>query len=831
MWRNYLIVGVRNLARSRGYALINILGLALGLAACLLILLYVRYETSYDKWLPDSDRIFQVQATWHEPGQPITPNQSSPLPVRETIASGFSAIDAVTIVQPGRLSTVRDGQPVFVDAVVVDPSFFDIFKLDFLRGSAATALPNITSVVLTESEAIKQFGTSDVLGRTITEQAGDTRRDYKVTGVIKDLPKNSHMKLATIFRFDPHAYDDVPPAFKSWGTMGQYHYVRLRSAGDAAAINAALHAWEKRVIPTETSDGKARSRADIMDLKLVNVADVHLGEAQISAATPGNDSRTVATFAVIAVLILVMACINFVNLATARAGQRAREVALRKVLGASRRQLIVQFLGESLLIAAIAMLIALSVAELATPYLARFLDMALNIEYFGSRGVLLPALLLVILVGLAGGLYPALYLSRFQPARVLKANQSAAETQGSGRLRAILVVTQFAISIGLIACTAIVYSQTRFVQNFDLGFEREGLIQARGAWTLTDRGTYDSFRRELMRQPGIVAVGRTNLQAVGATNKTILDVRLPGATEHVDMGFYRVDPEYFPTLGTRLLAGRLLDERHSNDLIVRPPDGAAAQSGPDLAARGLNIVVNRKAAALLGFADPAAILGRQAMVTVDGGAPVPCTIVGIVEDTRIRTARDEIEPIIFSYDPTRTSFLIIRYRGVEPATAMAGFRKVWGRFLPDLPFEGEFAEDLIAELYQRERAQGAIFAGFAGFAILISCLGLFGMASFTTERRTKEIGIRKVLGARIRDIVRLLAWQFSKPVIIANIIAWPVAWWAMRDWLNNFDARIPLGPGPFVMAGLIALAIAIGTVAGHAFRVARLNPIHALRYE
>jgi putative ABC transport system permease protein len=831
MLRNYLIVGIRNLARSRGYAFINILGLALGLAACLLILLYVRYETSYDKWLPGSERIFQVQATWHEPGQPVTPNQASPLPVRETIAGGFPAIEAVTVVQPGRLATIRDGQPVFVDAVAVDPSFFDIFKLDFLRGSAATALPNVTSVVLTESEAMKQFGTSDVLGRTVTESAGDTRTDYKVTGVIRDLPKNSHMRLATIFRYDPSVYDDVPPAFKSWGTMGQYHYVRLRSPEDAERINFALPAWEKRVIPTETSDGKTRSRADIMDLKLVNVGDVHLGEAQLTAATPGNDSRTVATFAIVAVLILVMACINFVNLATARAGQRAREVALRKVLGATRRQLVFQFLGESLLITALAMLIALSVAELATPYLAGFLDIALHIEYFGARGVLLPALLLVILVGLAGGLYPALYLSRFQPARVLKANQGSAEAQGSGRFRAMLVVTQFAISIGLIACTAIVYSQTRFVQNVDLGFEREGLIQARGAWSLNQRGSYDSFRLELMRQPGIAGVARTNLQVIGATNKTIIDVKLPGMADRIDMGFYRVDPEYFPTLGMRLLAGRLLDERHANDLIVRPPEGAEPGSGPDLVRRGLNVVVNRRAAALLGFADPASALGRQAAVTVDGGDPVPSTIVGIVEDTRIRTARDEIEPIIFSYDPTRTSFLVVRYRGVEPAAAMAGFRQVWSRFLPDLPFEGEFAEDLISELYQRERAQGAIFAGFAGFAVLISCLGLFGMASFTTERRTKEIGIRKVLGARIRDIVQLLAWQFSKPVIIANVLAWPIAWWAMRDWLNNFDARIPLGPGPFVMAGLIALAIAIGTVAGHAFRVARLNPIHALRYE
>jgi putative ABC transport system permease protein len=831
MWRNYLTVGLRALARHKSYAFINIFGLALGLAACLLILLYVRYETSYDKWLPGSDRIFQVQATWHETGQPITPNQASPLPLRDTIAGGFPGIEAVTIVYPGRLATIRDGQPVYVDAVSVDPSFFDIFRLEFVRGSARTALPNVTSVVLTESEAIKQFGTLDVLGRTITEGSGEQRTDYKVTGVIRDLPRNSHMALATIFRFDPSAFDDVPETFKSWGAMGQYHYVKLRPDVDAARINAALPAWEKKVIPAETVDGRTSSRADIMDLKLVNVADIHLGEAQLTAMTPGNDARTVTTFSIVALLILAMACINFINLSTARAGQRAREVALRKVLGASRRQLIVQFIGESLLLASLAMLIALTLVELATPYLAAYLDMGLRIEYFGANGFLLPALGLILLVGAVGGIYPAFHLSRFQPASVLKANQSASETRGSGRLRTALVVTQFAISIGLIVCTAVVWSQTRFVQTVDPGFEREGLIQVRGGWRLAEGGNYEAFRSELKRAPNIVGVARTNL-GVAATNKTIIGVMPSGSTELTEMGFYRVDPDFFPTMGMRLLAGRLLDERHAKDMIVRPPEAAAAAAaGPPLAQRGLNIVVNRRAAKQLGFADPAAALGKQARVGVDGGDPVPSTIVGVVEDTRIRTARDEVEPLIFSYDPTRTSLIVVRYRGAVPSKAMEEVRRAWNRFLPDAPFEGAFAEDLIAEQYERERARTAIFAGFSIFAILIACLGLFGMAAFTTERRTKEIGIRKVVGARIRDIVRLLAWQFSKPVILANLIAWPIAWWAMRDWLNGFDARIALGPGPFVMAGLIALAIAVGTVAGHAFRVARLNPIHALRYE
>jgi putative ABC transport system permease protein len=831
MWRNYLTVGLRSLAKNRTYAFINIFGLALGLAACLLILLYVRYETSYDKWLPDSDRIYQVQATWHEPGQPVTRNQTSPLPVRETIAGGFPQIEAVTIAQPGRLRTMRNGQPVFIDQLYVDPAFFDIFQLEFVRGSRERALPNVRSIVFTEEEALKQFGTLDAVGRVITERTQEGTYDYTVTGVLKDLPKNSHLRLATVARFDPNTYNDVPPEYKSWGTMGQYHYVKLRPGSDAAAVNAALPAWEKRVIPPQTIEGKTSSRADIMDLELVPVPDVHLGEAQLSALSSGNDARTVTTFSIVALLILAMACINFINLATARAGQRAHEVALRKVLGASRTQLVTQFLAESLLIVGLAMLIALALVELGTPLLANFLDADLRFEYLGAGGYLPTMLGLTAAVGLLGGLYPAFVLSRYQPARVLRANKSSAEPQGSARLRNILVVTQFAISIGLIVCTAIVYSQTQFVQTIDPGYEQEGLIQLEGGWRFTDAGNFDAVKREMARVPGVVSIGRTNL-GVATTNKSIQLMNIPGTTETTDVGVYRADPDFFPAMGMRLLSGRLLGERFANDLIPSAPDGmtpAAADAG--LVARGVNIVINRQAAKQIGFNDPAAAVGKQTKISVGGDAMVPSTIVGVVEDTRIRTARDEIEPLVFTYAPQGTSQMIVRYRDAVPSQVMAGLQRVWTRFQPDVPFEGAFAEDLVAELYERERTRGAIFTGFSVMAVVISCLGLFGLAAFTTERRTKEIGIRKVLGAKVRDIVRLLAWQFSKPVILANLVAWPVAWWAMRDWLNTFDARIDLGPGPFLLAGLLALAIAIATVASHALRVARANPIHALRYE
>jgi putative ABC transport system permease protein len=827
MWRNYLTVAFRTLTRNRAFALINISGLALGLAACLLILLYIRHERSYDSWLPESDRIYQVQATWHEPGQPITKSQHSPFPIREQFAAGFPQVEALTVVTSGRTVLMKDGQPIFLDASSVDPSFFDIFKLDFVDGSPARALPDMRSVVLTESEAIRQVGTTKAVGRTVTFGAGEGRQDYAVSGVIRDLPRNSSLKLGVLFRYNPADYDSWPASDKGWGNMNQQHYVKLRRGADSAAINQALPAWEKKVIVPQSVGGKSLSQADILDLALVPIADVHLGDAVQGAMTEMGDPRTLATFGIVALLILGMAVMNFINLSTARATQRAREVALRKVLGARRGQLVTQLIGESLLTAGIAMLLALGLVEIASGSSGAWIGADLRFDYFGKGGLLLPALGLFLLTGLLGGLYPAFYLSRFQPAEVLRANKASAEAPGSGRLRAALVVLQFAIAIGLIVCTSIIYWQTRYVQEVDPGYRRDGLIQIDSAWRFAgNNAEYETARREMLAIPGVVSAGRTNI-GIAATNKSIQAVQAPGGTEGLSIGFYAVDSDFFQTMDMRLLAGRFLGDRFAEDKVARADGDGPAQ----VAGRGLNIVVNREAAKLLGFAAPQAAVGKTVMAGLDGSDLVPTTIVGVVGDTRIRTARDAIEPLLYRYDPQRTSQVVVRYAAARPRDVMERLNGVWRKFEPEIPFQGRFAEDVIAELYSAERARGALFAAFSGLAVLIACLGLYSLASFATERRTKEIGIRKVLGARVRDIVRLLAWQFSKPVILANLVAWPVAWWAMRDWLNTFDARIALTPGPFVLAGLLALAIAVATVGGHALRVARLNPIHALRYE
>jgi putative ABC transport system permease protein len=414
---------------------------------------------------------------------------------------------------------------------------------------------------------------------------------------------------------------------------------------------------------------------------------------------------------------------------------------------------------------------------------------------------------------------------------VLKANKSSAEPPGTGKLRAALVVGQFAVSIGLIICTAVVYAQTVYARTADPGYRRDGLIQVEnlGRRQLLERST--AIADEIRRVPGVVSVGRSGI-GVATQNNSNSGVQVPGQAEPVTIGNYSIDPEFFETMGIERVAGRLFDRNRTADMVDQtyPP---TPESQRAMVARGVNLVVNELATRRMGFRSPADAVGKTVSVTfVDAEyGVVPARIIGVVRDSRFRSIREPIDPIMFSWDPNGTGALLIRHDGRDPQGVRSRVEQAWKRLAPDVPFDGEFSEERVAELYDAEESRAKVFAGFALLAVIIACLGLFGLAAFTAERRTKEIGIRKVLGARTRDIVRLLAWQFSKPVIIANLIAWPIAWWAMREWLNTFDARIDLGPLPFVLAGLLALAIAIGTIAGHAFRIARANPIKALRYE
>ena len=546
--------------------------------------------------------------------------------------------------------------------------------------------------------------------------------------------------------------------------------------------------------------------------------------------TPGNDWRSITTFAVIAALILGMAVVNFTNLATARASQRAREVALRKVLGATRKQLIVQFISESVLISGTSMLLALALVELLVRPFAAFLDADIALSYFGRDGILLPAIGLALLVGIASGIYPAFFLSRFQPAQVLKANRSAAETPGSGRVRTVLVVFQFAVSIGLIICTAVIYGQTVFARSVDPGYKRDHILQVEELGRAQLWPKADMIVNQMKRVPGVEAAALTDI-GVSTNNQSNTYIIPPGTPRQILIGQYNVGADYLNAMGLTLRAGRWFDANRPIDDMTQPyPPKPEVEKA--IAQRGVNVVINEYAAKKLGFKSVQDAVGKvvRGKLFSDDAGIMNVNIIGVVGDTRFRSVRTPIEPMMFRKVTAGPGWLIIRYRG-DPATLKAAVERRWKQITNEVPFNAKFSEDVIGELYEKEDARAQTFAAFALLAVIIGCLGLFGLAAFTAERRTKEIGIRKVLGARTRDIVRLLVWQFSRPVMIANIIAWPVAWWLMRDWLNTFDQRIALTPLPFVVAAVIALGIAVATVVGHAVKVARANPIHALRYE
>ena len=832
MWRNYLTVGIRALAKNKTYAFINIVGLAIGMAACLMILLFVRYEMSYDRWVADNDRIFQFQS-WYKSSETGEENklQMTPWIAGERLGKDFPQVEHRVYGFSTTPVFIKDGQASTIeDWLFVDANFLKVFPLPMRRGDHE-ALSEPNTVVLSEKEARRLYGTDNVLGRTHSVISRGKTRDMKITGIVKDLPTNSHLKLSSVARIDYAQFNaDVPQQMECWGCQNGWVWAKLKRPADAKLIQANLQAWEKRNIPDEHA-GEARFNAgDDQDWHLVNVKDIHLGAAQDGALTPGNDRGTIVTFAVIAFLILAMAVVNFTNLATARASQRAREVALRKVLGANRRQLITQFIAESVLISILAMLIALALVEILLPSFAAFLKADMDVTYFGGEGILLPVLALVLAVGVLGGLYPAFFLSRFQPASVLKANKSSAETAGTGRLRSALVIGQFAVSIGLIICTAVIYGQTVYARTVDPGYKRDQILQVEelSRYQLIDKGEAIAERTRLV--PSVVAVGRTTI-GVATDNNNNTGLMVPGRTEPTTIGNYQVDEGFLSAMGMEMLAGRWFDEsRPMDDMSLPFPPEPASQRA--LAARGGNIVINELAAKRLGFNDPAQAVGktfRAGLVENEIGL-VPVTVIGVVKDARFRDIRQPLDPIMFVNTNNGHSYLIVRFTG-DPRAARAGVERAWKTITNEVPFNAKFSDDVILEIYEAEDARAKTFAGFATLAVTVACLGLYGLAAFTAERRTKEIGIRKVLGARSRDIVRLLAWQFSKPVIVANLIAWPVAWWVMRDWLNGFDARVELGPTPFLLAGLLALAIAIGTIAGHAFKVAHAKPIHALRYE
>ncbi|WP_298089190.1 FtsX-like permease family protein, partial [uncultured Sphingomonas sp.] len=684
---------------------------------------------------------------------------------------------------------------------------FRVFALPLLRGDEANALAQPSSVVIDERTAHKYFGDSNPIGRTMVV-AMDAPVTYRVTGVFRDLPPNSDLKLSIL---TPLSHTPPNDNWYHWGSSTLVTYLRFDKPAAARSFEGKLDAFVNRRGVELAEPGKPAT--DFQTLKLLPVTRVHLEPA-------GQESQsrriTVVTLGLVGLLTLLIAIVNYINLATARAGLRAREVAMRKVLGAKRRALVGQFLGEAVLTVALAALGGLMLAELGLPLVNAAGGLSLVIPY----GIVVPALaILAIVVGVAAGAYPAILLSRFPAAAVLASARAPGGGRAGMRLRELLVVFQFGLAIAFMIGTAILVAQTRHVRQTDLGFDRDGLLVIRSmADSLVEPARKPAIVTTLQALPMVRSITLSNAAVGGSGENNSDNVPLPGVPgTGPSLAWSIVGPDFFTTHGARLIAGRLFDDAHGED-----------DAGARNLREGVNIVVNRRALNSLRIGSPQAAIGK----TVGGDRPR--TIVGVIDDMRFDSPRNPVAPTYYLYyrDPTKigTSVATIRYAG-DPRTALAAVRGVWQRMVPQVPFVGDTADTRLRDFYEADDRATRLFGIGAGLAVLIGCVGLWGLASFNTARRIKEIGIRKTLGASSADIVLLLVGQFLRPVLLANLIAWPLAFVAMRTWLAGFDDRITLSPVYFVGASLIATMVAVLTVLGQSLRASRAAPAWALRHD
>ena len=829
MFANYLTVALRNIVRNKLYSAINICGLALGLTCVTLIALFIRDETSFDKWVPDSANLYRLDQTYLLPGRAPLELAASDFPLPALLKDNLPEVAAMTRFWP-RPKTVTIGNRAFAqDIAEVDTDFFQVIRFPLAAGNAASVLSQPDSIVLSQSLARKYFGNGDPMGRTLVVNkqncpfvsiasissisCPNDAVTLRVTGVMADLPHNTHMRAEAVMPHKSPA-DSITDFFKEhWFGANGYAYVRLAPGSDPAAVARKIPALLDRNVNVLEDLGMPLKASRTIQAHLVPFRDVHMdGGAQVENVVPPGNPVMLYGLGVIGALILLVACFNFTNLATARALLRAREIALRKCAGARRGQIIFQFLGESLLTALLALVLALSLTEMLLPAYDSFLGRPIALHYASDWPLLALMLSIAIAAGLASGFYPALILSRFRPAPVLRANEAG--HTGSSLLRSALVVLQFTVAIGLAIVTLVVSAQLDFMRQQGLGFRRDNILVISTYRRMTESAR-ESFVAELRRHPGILEVAQS-ADIPFSGSDYFAQMRLPGHPEYLTMLKQLVTPEYFRLYNIRLLKGRLLSDARGEDRIKNP-----LPPGND----GRNILINQTAAAHFGL-DPAEAVGKTVMF-----GPSRVTIVGVMADTRMDGARSAPRAIVYLYDRADSDHISVRIAPGHILEALDFVDQSWHRFSPNVAIDRKFLDDDFQKLYQDEERQGRMFGIFVGIAIFIACLGLFGLAAFTASRRTREIGIRKVFGARTRDLVFLLLWQFSVPVLIANAIAWPVAWYYLHGWLQGFAYRIALSPLYFAAAGLAALLIAWATILAHAVRVARANPIHALRYE
>jgi putative ABC transport system permease protein len=785
---NYVKLTLRKTNKEKGHALINVAGLAAGMACCMTIFLWVQDELGYDRFHGKGDRILRV-FTRDFAGGETRLNEAAPAPIGAALVAEYPEVVNATRLQSGWSGwNLHLGDKNFSSErlAAVEPSLFEIFSFPFIEGDPKTALKDPHSIVLTESLARKFFGEEGALGKTLQINA----TDMAVTGVIKDIPRNSHIQ------FD-YAFPAVNMAqwrsskLDDWSYLQFATYIEVRAGTDWRGLGAKIAGMIK------AKDPKLPLEVFLCPLKNVHFELGRLGNFVTQYERPGN-LTTIYIFSIVGLLVLLLACVNYMNLATARSEHRSREVGVRKALGASRSDLIKQFFGESLTLTFIAFAFALLLVWLFLPTFNVLIAKSMSMASLATPRVFLGLLGIVLLTGLVSGSYPALYLSAIQPVTAIRRPPALGRTKG-GTLRRVLVTGQFAVTIALIAVTAVIYGQLRYMETADLGYDKDNIVYFASYGDLGRN--VEAAKTALLQNPDVLSVTKAFPPFGGrVTDEVEWEGQQPGRkilfTE--DFG----DHDYQKTFGFQMALGRY----YSRDF---PSDASS-------------FVLNETAVREMGLADP---LGKWVSY---GGRKGP--IIGVVEDFHGASMHGLIAPKIISLS-NEGFFLCVKFRDGRTREVMAFLAKVWAEKVPGRPFRYHFVDDDVRRSYEGERKARTAFQTFAGLSIFIACLGLFGLVSFVAERRTKEIGIRKILGAGVPGIVRLITGEYVRWVLLSNLIAWPVAYFAARKWLSGFAYRIPLSAWIFVLSSALAMLLTILTVGHKSLRAATANPVESLRYE
>ena len=827
MLRSYLAAAFGNLARNWLYAGVTVLGLAVSFAAAILIGLFVRDEYSFERFIPGYQQVYRLEFDLTLPGQTPKPWESTV----STVAANFK-LDFPEAEQVARLTVTdtsfKQGDTATSEPVVwADPGFFKIMPLPVLAGDANAALEAPDGLILTREMARKYFGEDAPIGRTLLVNTGLNINGLpgfagfhpmRVLAVLKDVPANTHLS-AKIFAAAraPFSLMSLDDRFPSPFEIDDLTYVKLKPGVSGAALTARVDAFGQRRYPGPGGSATAQQYR-LMPLQTLHFTTKDPGRGGVFR--PPGDRNVDAGVAAVGVLIVVIAAINFVTLMTARATRRAVEVGVRKAVGARRRDLIAQFMGEALIYVLLAMVLAVALSELTLPYMNAFLQRTMVLNYLTDPALAAAILGGALLTAILAGAYPSFVLSAFRPASALKGG--AAQPAGSAAVRRVLVVAQFAILIGLIVMTGTIYRQTQFALNDALRLDTSQITWMRSSCR-------SAFATEVATLPGVKSTSCASYVALGQGMSNSL-ITMPDRSQRTVQGA-NVDVGFFEMHGLTPLAGRFFDRGQGQDMVLDRP-GAGPDSQP-------SVVLNESAARLLGFARPADAVGKTISWTrwsastnqTQLPAARPSQVVGVVRDFTLGSIRTAIEPASYHVEPTGTQFLLVKLDGHAIPETLAAINRLWRRTGNDQPANTVFENRAVQDLYQDVITQGVVIAICAGLAIFIACIGLFALAALTTERRTKEIGVRKAMGASTADVVTLLLWQFTQPVLWANLIAWPVAWWVMNRWLQGFAYRVDLPVWLFAAATALAVVIALVTVSTHAWLVARAKPVTALRYE